>query len=104
MCVHKTIDVSDCPSGSEDEGKEEGATGSGITSGGGSGGPQESLLSTLQDKLKELTTAYDLMVKNSHQLSKFTSELESGGNSREKIALLKITSAAMVKVRKEQEH
>ena len=61
-------------------------------------------LATLQEKLKELTTAYELVVKNSHQLTKFASELESGsskpnsGKPVEKFALLKITSAAVVKV------
>lgn len=61
-------------------------------------------LAPLQEKLKELTTAYDLVVKNSHQLSKFVSDLESGASKataakpKENLALMKITSAAMVKV------
>ncbi len=58
-------------------------------------------LATLQEKLKELNTAYELVVKN---MTKFASELESGaskpnaGKPMEKITLLKITSAAVVKV------
>ena len=62
-------------------------------------------LATLQEKLKELNTAYELVVKNSHQLTKFASELESGANKpnagkpMEKLTLLKITAAAIVKVR-----
>lgn len=61
-------------------------------------------LATLQEKFKELNTAYELVVKNNHQLTKFASELESGaskpnaGKPMEKFALLKITSAAVVKV------
>ena len=94
-------DVSDSRSGSEeDEPASRGATGgSGPV---GNTGPHENLLTTLQDKLKELTAAYELVVKNSHQFTKFAGELESGGNAakaKEKVALLKITSIAVVKVR-----
>lgn len=90
------VDVSDCQSGSEDEAKERGAAG------GSSASPHENVLTALQEKLKELTTAYELVVKNCHQLSKFASELESGGSAgkpMEKVTLLKITSTAVVKVR-----
>lgn len=90
-------DVSDCQSGSDDEERE----GGGATGGGTNTGTDENLLSALQDKLKELTTANDLVIKNSHQLSKFVSELEAGGKPLEKVALLKITSAAMVKAAEE---
>lgn len=79
--------------GSEDETKEEGAA-----IGSTASGPHDNLLAVLHVKLKELTTANDLVVKNSHQLSKFAGELE-GSVGKEKIALLKITSAAVVKVR-----
>lgn len=88
------IDVSDCQSGSEDETKEGG--------GRSSEGPREDVLIVLQQKLKELTTAYELVVQNSHQLSKFASEQESGGSAgkpKEEVALLKITSTVVVKVR-----
>lgn len=89
-----TLDVSD---GSEDEAKGGAATADSTTT-----APHENLLTALKDKLKELTTAYELVVKNSHQLSKFAGELESEGSvgkPKEKVALLKITSAAVVKVR-----
>lgn len=61
-------------------------------------------LAAMQLKLKELTTAYDLVVKNSQQLSKLASELESVPGSKaavkpaETLALLKLTSSAIVKV------
>ena len=60
-------------------------------------------LAMLQEKLKELNKAYELVVKNSHQLTKSASELDSGGNKPvgklvEDFTLLKITSAAIVKV------
>lgn len=59
----------------------------------------------LQGKLKELNTAYELVVKNSHHLSKFASDIEGGvsgasGKPKEKLALLKLTSSALVKVRR----
>ena len=81
------------------ESKGGGASGSGSSA-------QDNPLATLQLKLKQLTTAYDLVLKNSHQLSKLSSELESvSGSSKaakptEKFALFKLTSAAMVKVSK----
>ena len=80
---YNTIDVSD---GSEDEVKE-----------GGAGGPHESPLAVLQMKLNELTIAYELVVKNSDQIA--TNRLESG----ETQVLLKITSSAMVKVRRRRD-
>lgn len=84
------VDVSDA---SEDEAKGEGAT-----VGSAASGPHDNLLAALHVKLKDLTTANDLVVKNGHQLSKFAGELE-GSVGKEKIALLKITSAAVMKVR-----
>ena len=89
--------MSDCQSGSEDGDEvKEGVAG------GVSNSPHDNPLAVLQVKLKELTTAYELVIKNNHQLTKFASELESGGSTgkpKEKFALLKITSAAVVKVR-----
>lgn len=103
------IDASDSQSGSEDESIGKGSRDSGgstNTAGAANATTHDNPLATLQDKLKELNTAYGLVVKNSHQLTKFASELESGANigtgagkPNEKFALLKITSAAMVKVR-----
>lgn len=74
----------------------------------GSGGEEEggdNPLSTLKEKLGELTNAHDLMEKNCHQVTKLLSELEEGSSSRstaaktkEKLTLFKLTSAALVKV------
>lgn len=108
--------MSDCQSDSDTEvggdgdldtgsdvAKTTGLTGS-SGSPGASGSTHDHPLASLQEKLKELNTAYNLVVKNSHQLTKFASELESGasksnaGKPKEKFALLKITSAAIVKV------
>lgn len=86
-------DDSDNPSGSEDE--------SGAV-------VHKNPLATLQEKLKELNSAYDVVAKNSHQLSKFASDLEGGGSGsasvkpKEKLALLKLTSGTMLKVCEEQ--
>lgn len=103
-------DVSDGgSSGSEDEasGKRRGERGrrrSAERAVGATPDTHDNPLATLQEKLKELTAAYELVVKNSHQLTKFASELESGtskpnsGKPMEKFTLLKITSAAVVKV------
>lgn len=74
----------------------------------GAGAAVDDPLAALQEKLKELSTAYELVVKNSHQLSKLTTELESGSSKgasagtkpKEKFALLKLTLGAMVKVSK----
>lgn len=99
-CLMSGVDESDCQSRSEDESTEGGATAGSVAVGGN--GPHENLLTTLQDKLKELTAAYELVVKNSHQFSKFAGELESVGSAakaKERVALLKITSTAVVKVR-----
>ena len=97
-------------SGSEDEvsGKRVGGARRGLSKERGVGATpdtHDNPLATLQEKFKELNTAYELVVKNNHQLTKFASELESGaskptaGKPMEKFALLKITSAAVVKVR-----
>lgn len=94
VCVY--LDVSD-QSDSEDE--EDGAKASG----------HDNPLAAMQLKLKELTTAYDLMVKNNHQLSKLASELENAPSSKgaspaakpaETFALMKLTCSAVVKVTK----
>lgn len=100
-------DVSDgASSGSEDEaGAQEGHKGrSAERTVGPTLDTHDNPLAALQLKLKELTTAYELVLKNSHQLTKFASELESSaskpnsGKPVEKLAMLKITSAAIVKV------
>ena len=94
---------------SEDEAADKGRServqgGSAARAVGATPDAHDNPLATLQEKLRELTTAYELVVKNSHQLTKFASELESGsskpnsGKPMEKFALLKITSAAVVKV------
>ena len=78
--------------------------------GGGTGGAESSAnanpLANMKLKLKELTTAYDMVVKNSHQLSKLASELDSTSELKaskpaETLALLKLTSSAMMKVWRE---
>ena len=121
MCILSVLvrlDTSDCQSDSENE--AEGRDGSevnsewvgpsGVSNANGTGSigsastAHDHPLAALQDKLKELNTAYDLVVKNSHQLSKFVSDLETGasktnaGKPKETFTLMKITSAAMVKV------
>ena len=69
-----------------------------------SGGGEHPLL-TMQEKLHELNTAHDLVVKNSHQLMRQISEVEEGGllkangsKLKEKLTLFKLTTSAMVKV------
>ena len=79
-------DDSDSASGDEDE--------------GGGDNP----LSALKEKLEEVNNAQELMEKNSHQLIKLLSDLEEGhgrsaaAKAKEKLALFKLTSAALVKV------
>lgn len=61
-------------------------------------------LSSLKEKLEEVSNAQELMEKNSHQLLKLLSDLEEGhgrsaaAKAKEKLALFKLTSAALVKV------
>lgn len=69
-----------------------------------SGGGEHPLL-IMQEKLHELNTAHDLVVKNSHQLMRQISEVEEGGllkangsKLKEKLTLFKLTTSAMVKV------
>ena len=66
---------------------------------GRDGTTNENPLDLLHDKLKELNAAYELVVKNSHQI--FPTEWENGANvskkPKEKIALFKIASLAMIK-------
>lgn len=90
--------------GRRGSGAREGGTGTGTAAGGAANTTthDNNPLASLQEKLKELNTAYGLVVKNSHQLAEFASELKSGGTGagkpNEKFALLKITSTAIVKV------
>lgn len=88
MCVLCPVDASDSQSEFED----------------GAGGGSHDPLAALREKLKGLSAAYDLIVKNSQQLLKFANEWEESGaisdvKPKEKFALFKITAAAMVKVR-----
>ena len=66
-------------------------------------------MTILQEKLKELSAAHDLVVKNNAQLVKQIAEIESGVGGakplpawmpklKEKLALFKLTSDAMAKV------
>ena len=64
-------------------------------------------VTAMQEKLKELSAAHDLVIKNNAQLLKQIAETESGmagGSSgsmsklKEKLALFKLTSDAMAKV------
>ena len=71
--------------------------------GGGGGDPP---LKTMEEKLRDLNTAHDLVVKNSHQLMRLITEGEEGGvgkpncaKLKEKLTLFKLTTTAMVKVR-----
>ena len=71
--------------------------------GGGGGDPP---LKTMEEKLRDLNTAHDLVVKNSHQLMRLITEVEEGGvvkpncaKLKEKLTLFKLTTTAMVKVR-----
>lgn len=86
----------------------------GATGGGGSGSRKspDNPLALLQEKLKGLSAAYDLVVKNSNQLMKIANMWESGGGGgelseqkpKEKFALFKITAEAMMKVKKIHTH
>ncbi len=81
-------------SGSEDEGD-----------GAQANGDHDNPLAVLQTKLKELTTAYDLVLKNCQSMAKLASDLETSQSSKqgagkpaENVALIKLTCSAMVKV------
>lgn len=89
LCTLFHADESDAGSG--DEGVAE----------GGHGNP----VSAMQEKLKELSAAHDLVIKNNSQLIKQIAEIEGGTVGRasiaklkEKLALFKLTSDAMAKV------
>ena len=69
------------------------------------GGAAEQPLKTMDEKLRELNTAHDLVVKNSHQLIRLITEVEEGAlvkpnfaKLKEKLTLFKLTTTAMVKV------
>jgi len=66
----------------------------------GAGASNEDPLTSLHDKLKELTTAHDIVVKNHNQLTKTIGEREergSSGKTTEQLALFKLTAAGMGK-------
>ena len=69
--------------------------------GRGNGNP----VTAMQEKLKELSAAHDLVIKNNALLIKQIIEIEGGAVSgaslaklKEKLALFKLTSDAMAKV------
>ena len=69
------------------------------------GGTGDQPLKTMEEKLHDLNTAHDLVVKNSHQLMRLITEVEEGGlvkpncaKLKEKLTLFKLTTTAMVKV------
>ena len=69
------------------------------------GGAADQPLKTMDEKLRELNTAHDLVVKNSHQLIRLITEVEEGAlvkpnfaKLKEKLTLFKLTTTAMVKV------
>ena len=87
-CIH-TPDESDGGSGDEDVAE------------GGRGNP----ITAMQEKLKELSAAHDLVIKNNALLVKQIADIEGGAVSgaslaklKEKLALFKLTSDAMAKV------
>ena len=68
-------------------------------------GGRGKLVTAMQDKLKELSAAHDLVIKNNAQLVKQIAEIEGGmvggasiAKLKEKLALFKLTSDAMAKV------
>ncbi len=69
------------------------------------GGSNENPLMGLQDKLSELGTAHDIVVKSGRGLAKNIGELEEsggrgvGGKLSEQLALFKLTALGMLKVR-----
>ena len=101
--------------GSDTESGEEGDDGVGGGGGGGGGGTvADNPLASLKEKLRELSTAHDLVVKNCHQVMKLipTEVVEEGGGGggggrgngggssklKEKLTMFKITANAMAKV------
>ena len=70
----------------------------------GGGGFNDDPLTGLQDKLKELSLAHDIVVKNGHGLTKKIGELEESvgkgieGKLSEQLALFKLTALGMIKV------
>ena len=97
--------------GSDTESGEEGDDGVG-GGGGGGGTVADNPLASLKEKLRELSTAHDLVVKNCHQVMKLipTEVVEEGGGGggrgnggggsklKEKLTMFKITANAMAKV------
>lgn len=101
---------------SEDEAGEGGAISRGASAergldpnddGSSPSAAHDHLLLPLQEKLKELTAAYSVVVKTGRRVSESTSDAAMGASKsaatraeeKENLALFKITSAAMVKVR-----
>ncbi len=65
----------------------------------------EDPLTELKDKLSELSTAHNMIQSRHHELMRAVNELEAGKDKngaklREKAALFKITSDAMIRVSK----
>ena len=70
-------------------------------------GARANPVAVMQEKLKELSAAHDLVIKNNAQLVKQIAEIESGvmggvsgwmSKLKERLALFKLTSDAMAKV------
>ena len=86
-----TLYLDESDAGSGEEGVFEGGRGNHIAA--------------MQEKLKELSAAHDLVIKNNAQLVKQIAEIEGGAvggasiaKLKEKLALFKLTSDAMAKV------
>ena len=86
---------------------DESDAGSGDEGVPGGGGAKGNPVAVMQEKLKELSAAHDLVIKNNAQLVKQIAEIESGmvggaagwmSKLKEKLALFKLTSDAMAKV------
>ena len=86
---------------------DESDAGSGDEGVPGGGGPKENPVAVMQEKLKELSAAHDLVIKNNAQFVKQIAEIESGmvgraagwmSKLKEKLALFKLTLDAMAKV------
>ena len=81
--------------------ESDGGSGDEVMAEGGRSNP----VTAMQEKLKELSAAHDLVTKNNAQLVKQIAEIEGGmvggaslAKLKEKLALFKLTSDAMAKV------
>ena len=98
---HTYIDTHTHTPHTDSEGGTDTEDESGGGGGAGGGGSNEDPLTSLHDKLKELTTAHDIVVKNHNQLTKVIGDLEEGGGRgkvKEQLALFKLTAVGIVKV------